>query len=151
MILHFVTAFLLQEINASQEKSQRKSNSPSQTGKVPEGRIGLITTSARGCMVLNLSLPRRGRRSRRDRKHHFPACKAVVWFSLSILKSPSPPKFSQKNRHEIFTAVFLFVCSCYPSATSRAIMTMKPTAKERTPISECSPSDISGMSSSTTT
>ena len=34
MILHFVTAFLLQEINASQEKSQRKSNSPSQTGKV---------------------------------------------------------------------------------------------------------------------
>ena len=43
MILHFVTAFLLQEINASQEKSQRKSNSPSQTGKVPEGRIGLIT------------------------------------------------------------------------------------------------------------
>ena len=39
MILHFVTAFLLQEINASQEKSQRKSNSPSQTGKVPEGRI----------------------------------------------------------------------------------------------------------------
>lgn len=43
MILHFVTAFLLQEINASQEKSQRKSNSPSQTGKVPKGRIGLIT------------------------------------------------------------------------------------------------------------
>ena len=47
MILHFVTAFLLQEINASQEKSQRKSNSPSQTGKVPgpntdAGRIGLI-------------------------------------------------------------------------------------------------------------
>ena len=42
MILHFVTAFLLQEINASQEKSQRKSNSPSQTGKAPEGRIGLI-------------------------------------------------------------------------------------------------------------
>ena len=43
MILHFVTAFLLQEINASQEKSQRKSNSPSQTGKEPKGRIGLIT------------------------------------------------------------------------------------------------------------
>ena len=43
MILHFVTAFLLQEINASQEKSQRKSNTPSQTGKVPDGRRGWIT------------------------------------------------------------------------------------------------------------
>ena len=39
----------------------------------------------------------------------------------------------------------------YPRATSNVIITMKPRAKVRTPISECSPSDISGISSSTTT
>ena len=39
----------------------------------------------------------------------------------------------------------------YPRATSNVIITMNPRAKVRTPISECSPSDISGISSSTTT
>ena len=39
----------------------------------------------------------------------------------------------------------------YPSATSRDIITMNPTAKVMTPTSECSPCDISGISSSTTT
>ena len=38
-----------------------------------------------------------------------------------------------------------------PRATSSAIMRVKPSAKESTPMSECSPSDISGISSSTTT
>ena len=39
----------------------------------------------------------------------------------------------------------------YPNATSNTIITEKPTAKNMVPISECSPSDISGISSSTTT
>ena len=39
----------------------------------------------------------------------------------------------------------------YPNATSRDIITMNPTAKVMTPTSECSPCDISGISSSTTT
>ncbi len=39
----------------------------------------------------------------------------------------------------------------YPSATSSAIIRLKPTAKATTPIFECSPADISGISSSTTT
>ena len=41
--------------------------------------------------------------------------------------------------------------SPYPSATSSAIIRLKPTAKNITPILECSPEDISGISSSTTT
>ena len=41
--------------------------------------------------------------------------------------------------------------SCYPSATSNAIMSVKPTEKRITPMLECSPSDISGISSSITT
>ena len=36
-------------------------------------------------------------------------------------------------------------------ATSMAIITVKPRAKDKTPISECSPADISGINSSTTT
>jgi len=39
----------------------------------------------------------------------------------------------------------------YPSATSRTIISVKPTAKKMVPMLECSPSDISGISSSTTT
>ena len=41
--------------------------------------------------------------------------------------------------------------SIYPSATSSTIMTLKPTAKNTVPRLECSPCDISGISSSTTT
>ena len=39
----------------------------------------------------------------------------------------------------------------YPNATSSAIIRLKPTANEITPIFECFPADISGISSSTTT
>ena len=41
--------------------------------------------------------------------------------------------------------------TAYPSATSRIIISVKPREKHSTPILECSPSDISGISSSTTT
>ena len=37
----------------------------------------------------------------------------------------------------------------HESATSSAIMSVKPTAKNMTPVSECLPTDISGISSST--
>ena len=39
----------------------------------------------------------------------------------------------------------------HPSATSSAIIREKPAANETTPVSECLPADISGISSSTTT
>ena len=39
----------------------------------------------------------------------------------------------------------------YPKATSNTIIKVKPTAKKIVPMWECSPSDISGTSSSTTT
>lgn len=39
----------------------------------------------------------------------------------------------------------------YPSATSRVIIKVNPTAKNTVPIFECSPLDISGISYSTTT
>ena len=42
-------------------------------------------------------------------------------------------------------------CIGQPRATSSIIMRLKPTAKKTVPILECSPSDISGISSSTTT
>ena len=41
--------------------------------------------------------------------------------------------------------------SRYPSATSRAIISVKPRENISTPMFECSPEDISGISSSTTT
>ena len=44
-----------------------------------------------------------------------------------------------------------FMNHIHPSATSSAIMTENPTAKKMVPILECLPSDISGISSSTTT
>ena len=55
--------------------------------------------------------------------------------------------------------VFSFFAPCiaifstmrYPSATSSTIITLKPTAKNIVPTFECSPCDISGISSSTTT
>lgn len=39
----------------------------------------------------------------------------------------------------------------HPNATSSTIISENPTAKKIVPILECSPADISGMSSSTTT
>lgn len=50
--------------------------------------------------------------------------------------------------HEYFCKMVEF---SYPSATSSAIIRVNPKANISTPILECSPSDISGMSSSTTT
>ncbi len=41
--------------------------------------------------------------------------------------------------------------TAYPSATSSTIITLNPTAKNIVPMLECSPCDISGISSSTTT
>ena len=41
--------------------------------------------------------------------------------------------------------------STYPSATSSIIISVKPRAKKMVPMLECSPSDISGISYSTTT
>ena len=48
---------------------------------------------------------------------------------------------------------FLLLCDSpyYPNATSRTIISENPTAKKIVPIFECSPTDISGISSSTTT
>ena len=48
-------------------------------------------------------------------------------------------------------AVVMVRRSVYPSATSSAIMMLKPTAKASVPRLECLPWDISGISSSTTT
>ena len=39
----------------------------------------------------------------------------------------------------------------HPSATSSTIITLNPSAKQMVPMLECSPWDISGISSSTTT
>ena len=39
----------------------------------------------------------------------------------------------------------------YPSATSRAIIRVKPAENASTPVLECGPEDISGISSSTVT
>ena len=47
--------------------------------------------------------------------------------------------------------IYSVLLSVYPRATSRIIIREKPTAKKRVPMLECSPADISGMSSSTTT
>ena len=47
--------------------------------------------------------------------------------------------------------IAIFSTMRYPSATSSAIMTLKPAAKAIVPILECFPCDISGISSSTTT
>lgn len=41
--------------------------------------------------------------------------------------------------------------ACYPSATSRTIMSVNPSAKATTPTLLCRPAWVSGMSSSTTT
>lgn len=66
---------------------------------------------------------------------------------------------ARKSGHEYVPAdvsVLCIICKKHdlprqPSATSSAIMTVKPAAKNKVPRFECSPSDISGISSSTTT
>ena len=55
---------------------------------------------------------------------------------------------------QLETAQLLQISRSYVSrleTTSRTIIRLNPTAKSTVPISECSPCDISGMSSSTTT
>ena len=49
------------------------------------------------------------------------------------------------------TVIFMLLSSVQPSVTSRIIITTKPREKAIVPILECFPSDISGISSSTTT
>lgn len=56
----------------------------------------------------------------------------------------------------ILTCTFYYMFSydgilSHPNATSNAIISVKPTANISVPTLECSPSDISGISSSTTT
>lgn len=53
--------------------------------------------------------------------------------------------------HEILHGIEAEAGAIQPSETSRIIITLKPTAKKIVPMFECFPSDISGISSSTTT
>lgn len=75
--------------------------------------------------------------------------------SRPFLYPPAPKSHKKAALHNLCAALPLLTSHSslltYPSATSRVIMTMNPKAKEMTPMSECSPSDISGISSSTTT
>ena len=63
-------------------------------------------------------------------------------FPLLLVKYLSTPRQLPGNKPDSFF---------YPRATSRIIIRENPTAKKRVPMLECSPADISGMSSSTTT
>ena len=85
---------------------------------------------------------------RRDRRRYMPRFQTFC-MSRSHLKTAARRLFSTSRRamsqNKIRAALL------QPSATSSAIMRVKPSAKERTPMSECSPSDISGINSSTTT
>lgn len=79
----------------------------------------------------------------------------TVFFLKIIHRSVSRKRFPQNLRSagipkKVLPAVFLSTES-HPSATSSTIITLKPTAKNSVPILECLPSDISGISSSTTT
>lgn len=53
--------------------------------------------------------------------------------------------------HEILHGIAAEAGAIQPSETSRIIITLNPTAKKIVPMFECFPSDISGISSSTTT
>jgi len=56
-----------------------------------------------------LTLPRRGRWRRSRRKHHFPACKAAVWFLISPLCRPflSLSYFAISSTHHHKISYFL--------------------------------------------
>lgn len=54
-----------------------------------------------------------------------------------------------RNKNCLSFSVCLHIS--YPNATSSIIMTVNPAAKRSVPTLECAPSDISGISSSTTT
>ena len=61
---------------------------------------------------------------------------------------------TKKQKRSVYSSVFALViarCLFYPKVISRIIITVNPRANITTPILECSPSDISGISSSTTT
>ena len=53
--------------------------------------------------------------------------------------------------HSAFITQHSALSTFHPSATSSIIISVKPNAKKMVPMLECSPSDISGISSSTTT
>ena len=66
------------------------------------------------------------------------ACKFLPCLQKNLLENPHifPMNTSSEN---------------YPSAVSSVIIATKPMAKAMVPVLECAPSDISGISSSTTT
>lgn len=77
---------------------------------------------------------------------------------MQYKKTCCPAKDSTKNafRHfdhmyETLHGIAAKTGTIQPSAMSRIIITLKPTAKKIVPMFECLPSDISGISSSTTT
>ena len=67
-------------------------------------------------------------------------------FSASFVRYAETTELRTKlsTQHSAFS-------TSHPSATSSIIISVKPRAKKMVPILECSPSDISGISSSTTT
>ena len=68
-------------------------------------------------------------------------------YALFVSKLEILHSYYVKNSRYCQSPIHIF----YPKATSNTIITENPTAKNMVPISECSPSDISGISSSTTT
>ena len=80
-----------------------------------------------------------------------------IWHFNSVIEVNAYIIFSFYNKciGSYYYCIFQILISvpvCYhPSATSRIIIKLNPTAKKTVPIFECCPCDISGISSSTTT
>lgn len=82
---------------------------------------------------------------------------------LSIQYRPFPSDKTTKHTCKLPSVAAFLLPACqkekpsvipfyaHPNATSRTIISENPTAKKIVPIFECSPTDISGISSSTTT
>ena len=68
------------------------------------------------------------------------------------LRDSSPIPYGTGEPFAFLSFCIMHSAFCiYPSATSSIIIRVKPNAKKIVPMLECSPSDISGISSSTTT
>ena len=71
---------------------------------------------------------------------------------LYIFKNLLSMELSTKTLEPTERFAFIFMrCLYYPKVISKIIITVNPRANISTPTLECSPSDISGISSSTTT
>lgn len=69
-------------------------------------------------------------------------------------ENPGLPRMRGRHtsgRRQCFHKYLVLPVRNQPKATSSTIITLKPTAKNTVPTSECFPSDISGISSTTTT